>query len=315
MKQSSDRVGYLLGLDGGGTTTKVCITDLQGRPLARLKADGININGQSTASFDRAMQGILGSIRQAGYDPADCAGIGIGTAGLKNPIQKALLSDGFSAGGYTAPLFTYGDDDTALATAFADCHGIILIAGTGSVCLGMRGTGQKIRSGGFGYLIDDGGSAYALASDILTAVVRGEDGRGKPTVLRDMVLDALHIDSPDGITGFLYAPGRSKREIATLAVLLSPAVEAGDAAALAIEEKAVGELFLMVQAVASRMPEERGLAFTGSVLQKNVRIRDRLADRILHHIPGMHIEPPVEDASVGAIRLLLRDLGARAAGV
>ena len=60
--------------------------------------------------------------------------------------------------------------------------------------------------GGYGYLIDDGGSGYALGRDILTAVVRAADGRGPATALTQAVFAALGVQSVGEIITWLYAP-------------------------------------------------------------------------------------------------------------
>ena len=52
----------------------------------------------------------------------------------------------------------FGDQHAALYGAHCQGKGIILIAGTGSVCYGMDGMGGEARAGGWGYLIDDEGS-------------------------------------------------------------------------------------------------------------------------------------------------------------
>ena len=73
--------------------------------------------------------------------------------------------------------------------------GCILIAGTGSICTGITEDGKTARAGGWGHLIDDVGSGYALGRDALTAVVRAQDGRGAKTVLTDLVQKAWKVEN------------------------------------------------------------------------------------------------------------------------
>lgn len=298
---------YLLGMDGGGTATKICVADREGRVIARHTAGALNINGQSHGQFQETMAEILRWLRTSGFQPEHCGGIGIGAAGSSNPMTKKLLTQAFEEAGYRSAVFTYSDGETALAAAFPECRGIVLIAGTGSICLGRREDGTTLRIGGYGHLIDDGGSAYAMAIEMLSAVVRGEDGRGGPTALRRLVMETLELDSLEDLVGYLYAPSRSKKDIASLAVLVGQAAAAGDAAAMEIERRSAEELNLMVQTIMMKLPEEKNIALAGSVLLKNQTIRSLVTRRILECREDACILPVTQDAAEGAIRLLKRE--------
>jgi len=51
-----------------------------------------------------------------------------------------------------------GDEQTALRSAFPDRPGIVLISGTGMICMGHDGLGHEARSGGWGWLLDEAGN-------------------------------------------------------------------------------------------------------------------------------------------------------------
>jgi len=295
---------YLLGMDGGGTATKICVADGGGHVIARHTAGPLNVNGQSPEQFQTTLAEILQWLNASGFQAGSCGGIGIGAAGISNPRARQLLTEAFTARGYRASIFTYLDGETALAAAFPECHGIILIAGTGSICLGRRENGEMVRAGGFGHLVDDGGSAYGIAIAILSAVVRAEDGRAKPTTLRRLVFEKLGMGSLEELIGYLYTPSRSKKEIASLAVLLEQAAAAEDDAAIEIERESAEELGTLVRTVMTRLPEENNIALAGSVLLKNQNIRNRVCRYILEQRRDARIVLSKQDASEGAIRLL-----------
>lgn len=300
-------MGYLLGVDGGGTATKLCAADGAGNVFARHAAGPLNINGQSQEQFRRTIGEILGWLRGAGLRPEECDGVAVGAAGVSNPRTGRLLAEAFAAGGVRAAVHTYSDGETALAAAFPGCHGVILIAGTGSICLGRGENGGSVRAGGYGHLIDDGGGAYAIAIAIFAAVARSEDGRTGPTVLRRLVMEKLGIGSLEEMIGYLYDPARTKKEIASMAVVLDQAAAEGDGAALEIADRSAGELGLLAETVMGRMPEERDIALAGSVLLNNRPIRDRVRRLILARRPDANILCRALDASEGAVRLLLRE--------
>ncbi|WP_312430280.1 BadF/BadG/BcrA/BcrD ATPase family protein [Lacrimispora sp.] len=116
---------------------------------------------------------------------SDCRGICIGAAGISNRDTAKLLTRNLKEQGMQGVIRLVGDHETALAGALEEPAGVILIAGTGSICYGINESGAKFRAGGYGHIIDDAGSAYAIGKDILKAVVRSSDGRQGQTVLKE----------------------------------------------------------------------------------------------------------------------------------
>ena len=298
---------YLIGVDGGGTATKICVADPNGSVCARHAAGALNINGQSPEAFRETMREILEFPAKIGLEKDECIGIGMGAAGITNPGTRTSILEAVRAFGFAAPVRLYGDAETALASVYEDCRGIILIAGTGSVCYGRRPDGSSVRAGGYGHLIDDEGSAYDMAIRILRVIVRGEDGRAEPSVLRDLVFDRLNISSVGGLVGYLYAPERKKGEIASLASLIDRADAAGDRAALEIEDACADALCRLACPVLDRLPEEKNIALAGSVLLKNLRVQKKVGERLAKMRSGARVLAAGRDASEGAVRLLLSE--------
>lgn len=300
---------YLIGIDGGGTATKICVADADGVIHGRHTAGPLNINGQSREEFQRTIREILELPARMELRPEDCDAIGIGAAGISNPQARGAIEEAFRANGYDAPVYVYSDGETALAAVFPECHGIILIAGTGSICYGRQEDGTVVRSGGYGHLIDDGGSAYDIARRMLAAVVQAEDGRGEPTALKELVYDRLDISGIPELVGYVYAPERKKGDLAALAVLLDQAAAMGDRTAAEIEDACADELCGLVRPVLKRLPEEKNIALGGSVLLKNERIQMKVRDRIMALRDDAWIQAAKREASEGAVRLALRESG------
>ena len=161
---------------------------------------------------------------------------------------------------------------------------------------------MSARAGGYGHLIDDKGSAYDISIRILEAVVRAEDGRGQSTVFTELVFDRLGIKDIRELIGYVYSKDTSKGDIAALAPLLSEGIKRSDPVAVAIEDAVVDELNSLVMAVKKRLDYGFEVALWGSVLQKNDHIREKLQKRA-----GLKMFFPKEDASVGALRLAMRE--------
>lgn len=297
---------YQIGLDGGGTGTQVCIRCSYCGKEELFALGPLNINGQTEEKVKQTLQQLQTELQKRNFSEQDCTGIAIGAAGVSNPDTKKFLISQIGEMGFSCPVFVYGDHETALAAELEACHGVILISGTGSICYGIDRKGNQVRAGGWGHLIDDQGSGYAIAVDMLLAVVRAWDGRGERTVLTNLVFEQLGVSNLTELIHKIYAPGRSKKEIASLAPLIGKAGDLGDAAALHIQERAAEELYQLVRAVHKKMPAERELVLAGSVLKRNQKIQISLIEKLKKEQPQWNIRTAQHSAAMGALRLLDR---------
>lgn len=299
---------YYIGMDGGGTSTTLLVRR-GGKEIFRMRAGSLNYNAVEEAALEKTLTQMRNELRENGFDEADCAGIGVGCAGVSNPAVRPFLEGTLLKLGYRCSVSVFGDEEAAMFGALGENDGILLISGTGSVCLGQLRKGTvRYRAGGFGHLIDDEGSAYALGRDILRAVVRAEDGRGNPTVLRKAVFEQLQIADISELVGYVYAAGRTKKEIAALAVLLDMPKVRKDDAAKQIMEKAVEALEELAVTVAGNMKADGSegdltMVLHGSVLKKNDWIRDRLTAGLQIRYPEIRLTEGIGDAAEGAARI------------
>ncbi|MGO4496050.1 N-acetylglucosamine kinase [Paenibacillus sp. 2RAB27] len=300
---------YAVGLDGGGTKTAVTIVDESGLEVHTFTSGAINYNGQDEASVQASLVDIFRTIDRVCDGLGHCAQVCIGAAGVSNPTVTTRLEASVRASGYKGPLFITGDQDTALCGAHNKELGIILIAGTGSICYGKNEAGGTHRAGGYGYLIDDEGSGYSIGRDLLSIVVRAHDGRLPATVITEMVFEQLGMTSIGQIIGFVYDKQTNKKDIAALAPILSQACELGDQAALAIADKSARSLLELVVPVAEKLSMQEGvLAMAGSALLKNSFIQLAFINGLKEHYPAMTCITPKRDAASGAALMALNRL-------
>lgn len=294
---------YWIGIDGGGTKTSVVVRS-QTENSWEFSVGAFNPNGQNRGQTINTLEQIVNQLKERLYLPNQCLGIGVGCAGISNPDVTVFLKEQFQRLGFYCRILFFGDQESALASVFSDGCGMILISGTGSVCFGRSKEGKTVRAGGWGHLIDDGGSGYAIAKDMFQAVVKAADKRAEPTILTQRLFQALHIEDIGGLIQYIYDSNRSKREIASLALLVAYAAEEGDVTALKIEKKAAQELYELVSCVISRMKNETRLAFAGSVLLNNKRIQKELTEKIRNNYPKIEIFTAEKSAAWGALALL-----------
>lgn len=290
-----------VGWDGGGTGTTVLCLDEEGAELGRARFGPLNLNGGDPRAVEQTVKDALSFMRAFG----ECGCLCVGAAGVSNRRFCEALRATLARHGYAGKLLLAGDHEIALAGAVGDA-GLVLIAGTGSICFGRNEDGQTARSGGAGHLLDDEGSGYAIGRDILSAVLRAEDGRSGPTALAQGVRARLGSARREDVVAYAYQENRTKSDIAALAPLLAPAVAQGDEAALRIAHRAAKELCLLVKAVSRRlrMPSAE-LAMLGSILTQCEPVRAKTAQAVTRALPGVTLIPPRGDAAEGAARLAL----------
>jgi len=265
---------FLAGIDGGGTHTRIELRDMENRLIRREEFGPFNINSIGESAFRSLLREIFA--RCGGMK--DCARLCVGGAGISNPAAKEILTEELKNAGFCGKWKFCGDQEIALRGAL-EGPGAVVIAGTGSICFGKNTAGETARSGGFGHLIDDGGSGYALGRDVLSCAVRSVDGR----VTDDGILRAVcdRLGAAEQIVSFVYAPETDKAAIAGFSVIALELADRGDPEALRILHRGAEELARMVFAVQQRldMPGCR-IALLGGLLERENPYRRAVAERL-----------------------------------
>ena len=302
---------FVIGMDGGGTATTVMAAGLHGDLVKSFRLGPLNINGQSREAAEHTLTDLKRELEASGMNMSECRGICIGAAGISNRDTADLLTRYLKEQGMQGVIRLVGDHETALAGALKEPAGVILIAGTGSICYGINESGAKFRAGGYGHIIDDAGSAYAIGRDILKAVVRSSDGRQGQTVLKEITFRYLKMDSLEDLITWLYHPGRSKKEIAALAPLLEEGIREKDPASAGILDHCGEELTELAGAVLTHFQSPVPLVVSGSVLMKNNEIYRLFCEKAKDKFPQLEIMKMRGEAAQGAVRIILRETAER----
>ena len=180
---------FIAGVDGGGTKTKVVCAAPEGRVLDTAIFGPFNLNSIGPERFSALLEQLCAYLNGLGR----CRALCIGSAGISNGEMTRLVEEAMRRGGIENWKLV-GDQVIALNGALSGEAGIALIAGTGSICFGKNEAGEYARSGGWGHLIGDEGSGYALGRDALAAVARAWDGWGEETLLTRLLAQKLELD-------------------------------------------------------------------------------------------------------------------------
>ena len=302
----------LVGVDGGGTKTRVIVADETGWQLAEAVGVG-SATGPGRADVSAAVIGAL--VRQAMADAGAeairprilVAGVaGVGRANEQTALIVALedleLAD---------EVIVEGDGEIALSDAFGEGAGIILISGTGSIAHGRSPLRVSARCGGWGPAFGDEGSGAWIGRKALAIVASAADGREPATELTGAVLTAAQLNEVSELVPWGIAA--SPRELAELAPVVLNCASNGDIRANSLVGIAVEELVLHVRALALKLfGDERAavpVAFSGGLLQKGSLLRKRLEHRLKSAVPGAVVRSGEIIPARGAISIGLAHLG------
>lgn len=275
-----------LGIDGGGTKTAFALVSHDGRLVARANG-GSCYHPEIGLDAVRAVlaDGVREVLTAAGihHDAVNHAFLGLPAFG-EHPSADATLAsiptEFLGKGRYTV-----GNDMLcSWAGALACTDGISVIAGTGSIAYGEY-AGRQARSGGWGEVFGDEGSAFWIAREGLTLFARMSDGRLAPGPLQALIRTHFQLASDLDLAGYINGLAANERSsIAGLATVVADAAAAGDTEAGELYARAAGELADIIVAVRKNLgvPAETELpvSYTGGVFQAGQIILKPLADEL-----------------------------------
>lgn len=296
---------YVAGWDGGGSKTDLVCLDLNGHLLARESFGPLNPNGAVLSEVKETIRSALGMMAKLPGGLSACRYMTVGSAGVSNPNVKEILSHLIRSSGYPGPLSIVGDHEILLYGAVGE-EGAVLIAGTGSICIGKKAGGETRRAGGLGYLLGDEGSGYWIGLQILRIVTRALDGRAAATLLTELLIDTLGCNNLQEILSQVYGGKIDKPQIASLSSLLMVALQKNDATALEISRAATEELCILAGSVIMPLGLDKGvLALSGGLMSESSPLRPMTVERIQLKYPSLVIISPKKDASQGAAMMAL----------
>lgn len=307
---------YFIGVDGGGTNTRALIIDGSGRGLGLGKSGPSNYQhvGIETAGKNIG-HAIEAAWKCAGMEPRPGTGAFLGMAGVIGAADHATILDMAIQLQIAAPRHIGVDHDIRilLAGGLGGEPGIALIVGTGSSCYGRDSAGRAVQVGGFGPLMDDLGSGYALGVQAMRATVFAADGRGSATALSAPVLKFLGITGMEDFPRRVYHDGITRAQIASLAPVVVSCANAGDAVANEILRQGAGDLAKMAATAIRRIGGEGPVSVVigGGLGEAETIYRQEILTAIGSLAPQSQIRHPLFSPVAGAAILAMEVAGSR----
>ncbi|MDR2748100.1 MAG: hypothetical protein LBB77_11720 [Treponema sp.] len=296
---------YYFGIDGGGTHSRLAITDREGKILARGEAGGVNIYSAPQDKVFENLRSLLDSgLKAAGLGKEDITAGCVGSAGLGREKERQVFRDFFDSLLGAVPVKICNDGEILLCGGLEDLEGYCLIAGTGSMALGRSRDGRLVRSGGLGYMLGDEGSAAWIGKTAIARLLRGLEGRDLPSSMLEAILEKAGLAQSEDLIRYVHIDA-DKARVASLAPVVTEAARSADPLALDILRTGAAELALLVRSVLERSPwiKNQTLVLAGGVVEHDEIITEKLRKSLAAGFPSLTVTEPRGSALDGACLL------------
>jgi N-acetylglucosamine kinase-like BadF-type ATPase len=255
----------IVGIDAGGSRTRVLhasATDtikIEFRLIKEAHLSSCNYRQDGIIGLNRLIKQILDSFQIEDIVSTLLLGgfAGAGTDKSHRHIQRTFEKHGFRRN------FINITGDADLILMAIGSIGIVLTAGTGSICIGRRkvsedGSEIYVRAGGYGFRTYSEPGGYQLGMRAIDAALRIENGRAQePTVLYTRIKDYFKISRFDQIIPLLYPRASKKnnviRQIASISKVVLKAADEGDKIAINMVKEIVDNFADHIHAVYSKL--------------------------------------------------------------
>ncbi len=304
VKQQIMNNRLIIGMDGGGTKTRVMVKE---RP------DGETLFDQNfgMSNYNNiGVEGLRPVFREVYEELVNCFGerlqdaiLVLGSAGVDRPKDIEIYLSELKESGFTCQLEVVNDAEIALVGGNGVRKDALMIAGTGSIVVGINSDGKIVRSGGWGGLISDEGSGFQIGRHAIAAVMQEYDKVISPTSFTEKLLVHFQLTSPEDFMDLLYSEDTLPVDkVASCTPIILEAWVKGDQAARTIVETELEKLVRLVVGISRQMGTEKfRLSVAGSLLTKSSDYFGVLKEKLGVVLPQVEISTPLYDPVFGAI--------------
>src|SRR5680860_576885 len=222
-----------LGVDGGATSCRARLCDLEGNLLGEGSSGPANIHSDLLGSLQSIQAACKSAFETAGLNPLNTyqthAGLGLAGAGVSSACEGARCGLGAFAS-----VIVDTDAYIAWLGAHQGTDGAIVILGTGSAGLAVI-NGRRISVGGWGPEISDEAGGQRMGREALRRALWAFDGRAEKTQLTTKILDHFAWDPAKVVS---FASKAAAADYARFEPLIFHYASAQDSVATALVQEA-----------------------------------------------------------------------------
>ena len=294
-----------LGVDGGGTKTHAVLFDEDKNVIGEGFAGASNpLSVGIETAVTNIFQAIDKACDAANKSRGDIAAATFGLAGVRRIDLRQRVRERLAQklGIKTVEVVT--DAEIALYGTTLGKAGVVVIAGTGSICYGRNEADETAIAGGWGPLAGDEGGGSSIARRGLQSIAKASDGRGDYTKLSEAGTVYFRTSTPENLLTAIYAPQMDNAKIAGFARLVVETAQAGDKIAIEILREAGVELGSAVNAVIKKLKlknKKIPIGQVGSIFRAGRLLTDSLLAAVHEFAPKAFLaDPLLQPASAAA---------------
>ncbi len=305
------RKKIVVGIDGGGSHTRVAVLDMRGNLLAYAERGPASVK-KDVRARENVCEAISLAVERAGCRLPDVASLTAGVAGYDSEKDLEWVSGLTIMDGLNCPRRHVNDSLVAQVGAFLFEPGIVAVSGTGSIIFGVNESGRPLSNYQFHHYAPT--AARFLSYDVVFAIIAGEtdetDAGLVAQVLGHFGAKGVADLAARAADGFLEDRLMRDRHFGDMAPLVTRAALEGSRAAQRVCRAGASALATGIAVVASAFASGAvRVALIGSVInsayvrQTLVEILERKVDR------SYPIAEPLLPAVLGAAAMALKDAG------
>ena len=217
----------ILGVDSGSSKTYALLVNSRGEVLGfGAGGPGNHQTSGREAAFGEIERAVRGAFEQAKTERAELGCFCL--AGADLPQDFTMLQGAMEEMQVAEKVIIKNDTFAALRAGLTRSWGVAVICGTGINAAARASDGREYVLPSLGFISGDWGGGWALSQEMIRLVMRAWDGRGEPTLLTNLVLDALQQPSEEALIESLYLEKIKHRQLIRLVPLIFQAAAAGD---------------------------------------------------------------------------------------
>ncbi|QYR21836.1 ATPase [Paenibacillus sp. sptzw28] len=277
-----DSQNIVIGIDGGGTHTRVMIADLSGKILSYLEKKAAASLEKDLFAQKNVHEAVVEAIAAAGRALPDVRGIAAGIAGYDSGRDLQWVESLTDISGLSCPKWHMNDTVAAHYGAFMSKPGIVVISGTGSNILAVTEQGRYICNYDLHHYAASAARfiVYDAVYEALAGNVHETDGELIRSMLLHWGVSSMEELREVACTGFLADSRERNKKFGQLAPAITEAARQDSRLARTVCDRAIHQITVGVEILAAYFSGPSvSVAFIGSVANSPY-FREQLIGRL-----------------------------------
>jgi glucosamine kinase len=297
----------VIGIDGGGSTTRAIASDLHGNVLGHAQG-GSSFAAKDPAATLNVQQTINTALAMANRQPSDIKSLVAGVAGYDRKSDLIWVEKLTAVPGILCQRFHVNDALVAHSGAFVAETGIVIIAGSGCIIFGITPGGRQIRNYDFLHYAPAAARFLGLEAmhELLAGNLDPSDENLTRQILQHWQAPTLEKFRETGSAGFVANPIERDNKLSTLAPTITAAAGDGSRLAQRVCDRAIFQIVIGVQLLSPLFATQPvSTALVGSVANSDY-FKKNLSQRLRE--ANCNVIEPRLSPTAGAVLLALRQL-------